>query len=567
MLAGGFQRKRQRKQCLGAKPLHRAYIGHLRFSLGDGAGFIQHHSAHPAGGFQRGGGFKQNALFGAQAAGHHNGHGRGQPQRARAADHQHADGPGQHKPGAAPGSGPCNGRKHRQPQHTGHKHGGHPVSRFGNGGLAARRILHHANDLLNGGILPHPAGLAGQESVLVHCACAHRAARLLIHGNAFAGQRRFIHRAGALGHLAVHRNAFAGAHHKHIPHLHLLHRHLDFLPVLHQRGCFGGKIHQAANSAGGFALAVGFQRFAHCDQRKDRGGAFKIVFIHIRHGGRCAARRHGAAGRKQRPCAVAERRACPHGHQRVHVGRAVNQTGHAAYKEFLVDHHDRCREQQLVNAHAHMIARQKSRQRPVPQHMAHAHIHQRHQQHHAGRQTAHQARGFLILQGIGGLRLVGAARRFGRCAIARLFHRLADGRRRGRGVVFHLHAVGKQAHRHAAYALHAVYGFFHMAAAGGAGHAGNGKSFHKSSFCVLLLFPGEALAPTPGGGGIHSFIICFCGQNARAFAAPNTAFSRAGFLKTPCIPAFSAFLPLKKVQKYIIIGIYCLNLSKRSVES
>ena len=53
---------------------------------------------------QRGGGLEEDAVFGAHAVAHHDGHRRGQAQGAGAADDQHGDAPGQ---GEAHASGPA----------------------------------------------------------------------------------------------------------------------------------------------------------------------------------------------------------------------------------------------------------------------------------------------------------------------------------------------------------------------------------------------------------------------------------------------------------------------------
>ena len=65
-------------------------IGHLGLAAGEGAGFVEHDGAQLAGGFQRLGAAKDQAVLGPLAGGHHDRGGGGQAKGAGAGDHQHA---------------------------------------------------------------------------------------------------------------------------------------------------------------------------------------------------------------------------------------------------------------------------------------------------------------------------------------------------------------------------------------------------------------------------------------------------------------------------------------------
>ena len=67
-------------------------VRHLRLAGGEGAGLVQHHGVHPVQVFQRFGILEQHAHLGAPAGADHDGHRRGQSQRAGAGDHQHGNG-------------------------------------------------------------------------------------------------------------------------------------------------------------------------------------------------------------------------------------------------------------------------------------------------------------------------------------------------------------------------------------------------------------------------------------------------------------------------------------------
>ena len=64
-------------------------VGQARLPDGEGARFVEDHGAHAVSGFQRLGIFDQNAMFGGHPGADHDGHRRGQAQRARAGNHQH----------------------------------------------------------------------------------------------------------------------------------------------------------------------------------------------------------------------------------------------------------------------------------------------------------------------------------------------------------------------------------------------------------------------------------------------------------------------------------------------
>ena len=59
---------------------------------------------------------------------------------------------------------------------------------------------------------------------------------------------------------------------------------------------------------------------------------------------------------EQRKCTVTESRRRAERNKRIHIRRTVQQRAKAADKEFLIDDHDRRREQQLQESHSRMIA-------------------------------------------------------------------------------------------------------------------------------------------------------------------------------------------------------------------
>ena len=83
---------------------------------------------------------------------------------------------------------------------------------------------------------------------------SHGASCRFIDRNALACQGGFVNRAVSLQNGSVHRDIFAGTHHKHIALCHLFNRHGDLPAIPQERGGFGGKLHQAFESIGSLSL-------------------------------------------------------------------------------------------------------------------------------------------------------------------------------------------------------------------------------------------------------------------------------------------------------------------------
>ena len=89
---------------------------------------------------------------------------------------------------------------------------------------------------------------------------------------------------------------------------------------------------------------------------------------------------HVAAHRKQHRHAVQIGRRTAHGHQRIHVGSAMNQAGHTANEKALIDDHYGCRQKKLIQPDRHGILPKSRRNGPSPHQRSHGHIHQGNQQ-------------------------------------------------------------------------------------------------------------------------------------------------------------------------------------------
>ena len=480
MLALAFQRGGQGQQFGLGHAVGGQDVGDLRLTAGDGAGLVQRHDLGAAGSFQRSGSLEQDAVFGAHAVAHHDGHRRGKAQSTGAADDQHRDAAGQRIAQLTAQKQPDHGGDHCNADDRRHKEAGHGVGYLGDGSLGGGGIAHHPDDLGQGGVLTHTGGFAPQKAGLVGRGSAHLVPGGLVHRDALAGQGAFVHGAAAFQHDAVHRDVLTGAHHKDVALLYLLdgYGHLGTIPQ--QGGRFGGQLHQALQCIGGLALGAGLQHLAHRDQGQDHGRRLKVELHHIVHDQLVVAVHLCAGHGKQGVGAPHKAGHGAHGHQRVHVGGAVDQPLEAIDEELLVDHHHDARQQQLDKAHGNMVAVKPVGQRPAPHHVAHGKVHQYQQKAQRSNQPPLELGRLVVGQrvqvgagGAGG----GSTGRLGAGTVTGFLHGLND-RRAGCGALY-AHGVGQQAHRTAGHTRYLFYGLFHPGRAGRAAHTRYIVLFHR----------------------------------------------------------------------------------------
>ena len=479
MFAARLQRQRRGKQRRFLHALRRNDIRHTRLAARDRAGLIQRDDLRFPGFFQRNRRFEQNSVLRAEAVADHDRHRCGKSQRAGTGNDQHGNAPRQRIAEGLADQQPHDQRHDGNGNDRRNEHAGHPVGDLCDGRLGRRRVADHLDDLRQRGILAHARRLAAQEARLVDRRSGNAVPRPLVRRDALAGQGRLIDRAAALEHDAVHRDVFARTHDKHVALAHLRNGDRDLPPVAHEARRLGRELHEALEGVGCLALGARLEHFADGDERQDHGCGFKIELVHIgHHAGHVAVHlrpRHG----KQRIHAPHKRGHGAERDKRVHIGRAPPEALEAADKEFLIDHHDDARKQQLHQTHGDVVAVKPLRQRPIPHHMPHGEVHQHQQEDHGGDQPLFQLRRFVVGQrvlcGARGLRF----RTLARCAVARVLHRADDRLRRGRSL--HAHRIGQQAHRAGGDARHLGNRLFHTGAARRAAHARYIILFHIAS--------------------------------------------------------------------------------------
>ena len=292
VLARALQRGGQLEQRLfahgGRAVSARGYhdIGHGRLAAGDRARLIEHHGAHAAQVLQRLGALKQNAHLGALAGADHNGDGRGQAQRARAADHQHSDGGGErliHVAGQCHPHHKGHGRDH---EYHRHEHAGDFVGQSSNGCLGGVGVLDELDNLGERRVSAHTRSAEGKRSGAVDGGGVDGGAGGLLHGDGLAGQCAFVHGRSALEYHAVDRDGLAGAHTQHLAGQ----NGIDIDGGLgtvdgHDGRGLGRQVNERLDGAASLGFAACLEIFAYGDERQDRAGALKIQVVHARHHG------------------------------------------------------------------------------------------------------------------------------------------------------------------------------------------------------------------------------------------------------------------------------------------
>ena len=177
--------------------------------------------------------------------------------------------------------------------------------------------------------------------------------------------------------------------------------------------------------------------------------------------------------------AVGQRCARTHGDQRVHAGRAGLDALPARDEKRAVDPADGQGQRQLHKAEhqcAGAVTLHKGRQRQAD-HVAHRDVHKRHKEAEACDQPLFEPGGLGVLQ-LGVFALGGGEGR----AVPGGVHGVDDALGGGVGVsvggVVYLHRVGQQAYGDGCHTRHRRNGFFHMACAGRAAHAGDFVALH-----------------------------------------------------------------------------------------
>ncbi len=276
---------------------------------------------------------------------------------------------------------------------------GYTVGNLCNRSLGGSCVADHFNDLGEGGVLAYAGCLAFDETGLVYSSSGNKIAGRFVHRDALSCKGGLVDCAGTFQDHAVYWNVFTRADNEDIAFYHLVNGNGGFCAVTDDHGCLGGKLHQAFQGVGCFALGAGFQHFSHCDQGQDHGSGLKVKLHHVVHY-KLRVAVYLCAGHGEQ-CVDAPYKGChgAKGYQGVHVRGAVPQALEAADEEFLVDDHDDSGKQQLDQSHGYVIAVKPCGQRPAPHHMSHGEVHQDQKKAYGCDEALLQDRGFVVFQG------------------------------------------------------------------------------------------------------------------------------------------------------------------------
>ena len=356
-------------------------VRHLRLAGGQRTGLVHHNGVHMMQVFKGLGILEQHTHFGSLSGTHHNGNGCSQTKGAGAADDQHRNGGGQREFQGLSRQHPRSKGRCSNGHDNGNKNTGDFIRQPGNGGLGAARLLHHADHLGQGSILPHLFRPEFQISGDVDGGSRHRIPGLLLHGNTFTGQGALINGSTALDHGAVHGDPAAGFNKDDVPHPHLFGGNLQLRALPAYQSRFRRQVHQLPDGISGLTLGPSLQEFAQGDEGQNHGSGFKIeVFaVKLHHIPLSVTQR--IAHTQQGENTVDQRSAGAHRNQRIHIGRFVPQGLQTPAVVHPVQIHRRQRQEKL-----HQRKQQRVLQ-PVknmgcgqPHHMPHGQIHQDHKE-------------------------------------------------------------------------------------------------------------------------------------------------------------------------------------------
>ncbi len=273
---------------------------------------------------------------------------------------------------------------------------------------------------------------------------------MLVDGQALAGDQRFVHLRGAFDDLAVHRDAFSGAHHDQVADQHLGHRHLLVLAIAAPPCRVGTQRIERPDGFGGLALGARFHPFAEQHQRDHHGRRFEIKMRHAMvamHQELVDAEPIGGRGAQ--------------GHQQIHVAG----TGPQRFPAGTVK----------ARTQPELDRRGKQPLQPAVQHPHLAYQRPQHRQRQRRRQCRCQCNGPPVGAGFSGRADSGIGTSAGRLklpgTVTGFFNGCDElGWRDGAAREFHLGGLGGQIDFGREHARYLLERFFHARHAGGAGH-------------------------------------------------------------------------------------------------
>ena len=237
-------------------------IGEHRLAQGERACLVEDHGGELLSPLQHLAAADQDALLRALAHPHHQGRWGGDAQGTGAGNHQHGD-EGQQTTAELARQGP-EGKRREGDQHRGwNKPARDLIGQALHAGRAGLGLLHDANDLGQGGVGSHPAGLKTEQAIAIHGAADEFGTGLFGHWQGFTGEQGFVHRGAALQHHPIGGDLLARAHQHRLAGVDGIGGHGHLHAVADHRGRGGLKIEQLAHGGRGAFLDDLLHVFAH----------------------------------------------------------------------------------------------------------------------------------------------------------------------------------------------------------------------------------------------------------------------------------------------------------------
>ena len=246
-------------------------LGKFGFAYRQGAGFVKGQHINFVGQFKRLRVFDEDSVFGSDACTRHDGGGCGQPQCARAGNHQHRHRMhhGQLKRMAC--EPPAQQRGEGNHQHHGYKYRTDFIDQALNGRFGGLSVFNQRDDLCQHGLASHSGDLHHDAAFAIDGTACELVAELFGNRKRLACQHGLIDLRQTLQQRAIDRKAFPRLDHNAVAHQHLSHGHIDFAIQAHQMRDIRAQGVQCANGGGRLPLGACLQPLAQQHKGNDDG--------------------------------------------------------------------------------------------------------------------------------------------------------------------------------------------------------------------------------------------------------------------------------------------------------
>ncbi len=318
MLGGRLDRSGQAEELFEPDARRGRGVGDLRPALGQGARLVEDDRVDLVEGLQALPALDEDAPLGPLARPDHDGRRRGQAHGAGTGDDEdgHEVEQGRDETGLGPEQGPGREGQDGDADDGRHEDPGDDVGQALDGGLGALGLLDQPDDAGQRGVLADAFGPEPEAAPLIEGGPDDGRAGRLVHGQALAADHGLVDRRPAFDDDAVDRDGLAGPDDEDVAGPDVLDGHLALPVGADDAGRPRPQAHEPPHGVGRPALGPGLEQAAEQDEHDDDGRGVEVdLGLDARQ--REQARPDGRGDAEE----VGGRSA--HGHEGVHVGRAV----------------------------------------------------------------------------------------------------------------------------------------------------------------------------------------------------------------------------------------------------